>query len=129
MDGLIPFIYKTMKEQKTRRYSRCSSTGLACGFNNGGMEDDEVWELKQWSGEKEKVERLVNERWHTVECFGETDRESTGWMDHGRSSLATGHQSDLHSILASLASVEDGTPWSALARQIGRERETTNTCE
>jgi hypothetical protein len=37
MDGLIPFIYKAIKERNTRSYSRCSSTGV---------EDSDVCEQK-----------------------------------------------------------------------------------
>ena len=46
MEGLIPFIYKAIKERKTRSYSRCSS---ARGFDaRGGVEGGDVWEQKQW---------------------------------------------------------------------------------
>jgi hypothetical protein len=44
MEGLIPFIYKAIKERNTLRYSRCSSTGSASCFGDIGVEDDDVWE-------------------------------------------------------------------------------------
>ncbi|XP_062207725.1 uncharacterized protein LOC133909348 [Phragmites australis] len=47
MEGLIPFIYKAIKERRTRSYSRCSSTGSAHG-RFGGRVDDGVWGQKQW---------------------------------------------------------------------------------
>jgi hypothetical protein len=37
MEGLIPFIYKTIKEPTTRSYSRCSFTsGFGDGARHGG---------------------------------------------------------------------------------------------
>ncbi|KAL6840064.1 hypothetical protein ACP4OV_029874 [Aristida adscensionis] len=48
MEGLIPFIYKAIKERRSRSYSRCSSTGSAHRFGRDGGGGD-VWEQKQWA--------------------------------------------------------------------------------
>ncbi|CAO1944133.1 unnamed protein product [Urochloa humidicola] len=50
-EGLIPFIYKAIKERRTRSYSRCSSTGSARAgrFVGARVEDGgAAWEGKQW---------------------------------------------------------------------------------
>ncbi|CAO1942574.1 unnamed protein product [Urochloa humidicola] len=52
-EGLIPFIYKAIKERRTRSYSRCSSTGSARAgrFVGARVEDGgaAAWEEgKQW---------------------------------------------------------------------------------
>ncbi|TKW18148.1 hypothetical protein SEVIR_5G413950v4 [Setaria viridis] len=45
MEGLIPFIYRAIKERRTRSYSRCSSTGSAhAGRFGARVEDSEQWE-------------------------------------------------------------------------------------
>jgi len=49
MEGLIPFIYKTIKERRTRSYySRCSSTGSSRGRFGGRVEDSSWDQQKQW---------------------------------------------------------------------------------
>ncbi|RLN03280.1 uncharacterized protein C2845_PM13G15740 [Panicum miliaceum] len=49
MEGLIPFIYKAIKERRTRSYSRCSSTGSAhAGRFGARVEDGGAWDGKQW---------------------------------------------------------------------------------
>ncbi|KAG1328234.1 hypothetical protein COCNU_01G021680 [Cocos nucifera] len=34
MEGLIPFIYRTIKRRKTRRYYKCLSSGMAQRFDS-----------------------------------------------------------------------------------------------
>ena len=50
MEGLIPFIYKAIKERRTRSYySRCSSTGSSRGGFFGARVEDSSWDQqKQW---------------------------------------------------------------------------------
>ncbi|NP_001145649.2 uncharacterized protein LOC100279141 [Zea mays] len=53
MEGLIPFIYKAIKERRARSYSyyysRCNSTGSSRG-RLGARVEDSSWDLqqKQW---------------------------------------------------------------------------------
>ncbi|GJM92236.1 hypothetical protein PR202_ga08680 [Eleusine coracana subsp. coracana] len=42
MEGLIPFIYKAIKERRKRSYSRCSSASSAFGAR-AVLIDDDVW--------------------------------------------------------------------------------------
>jgi hypothetical protein len=44
MEGLIPFIYKAIKERRRRSYSRCSSTGSAAFRARAVVHDCDVWE-------------------------------------------------------------------------------------
>ncbi|OQU88008.1 uncharacterized protein LOC8062454 [Sorghum bicolor] len=50
MEGLIPFIYKAVKERRTRSYySRCNSTGSSRGRFLGARVEDSSWDQqKQW---------------------------------------------------------------------------------
>lgn len=95
MEGLIPFIYKAIKERRSRAYSRCSSTGSARGF--GGGVDDVVWEQKQWvradgrtmrkaGGGKFPAEREMTHRRHRSleELAGEAGA-SPEWREGGLS--------------------------------------------
>ncbi|XP_062187144.1 uncharacterized protein LOC133890676 [Phragmites australis] len=96
MEGLIPFIYKAIKERRRRSYSRCSSTGSAHG-RFGARVDHGVWEQKQWvapaadgGGGKFSAEREMTHRRHRSleELAGEVGG-SPGWrsgaLPRGRS--------------------------------------------
>ncbi|KAF0917728.1 hypothetical protein E2562_021226 [Oryza meyeriana var. granulata] len=52
MEGLIPFIYRVIKERRSRTYSRCSSDISGRRFGRGveAEEGEDVWEQqKQWA--------------------------------------------------------------------------------
>ncbi|KAL6614033.1 hypothetical protein ACP70R_036303 [Stipagrostis hirtigluma subsp. patula] len=101
MEGLIPFIYKAIKERRSRSYSRCSSTGSAHRLGGGRAGGDDVWEQKQWAapvhkeladggGGKFPAEREMTHRRHRSleELAGEVGG-SPGWrpvaLPRGRS--------------------------------------------
>ncbi|CAM0884008.1 unnamed protein product [Alopecurus aequalis] len=84
MEGLIPFIYKAIKERKTRSYSRCSSTGSARGFGAGGVEDGDVWEQKRWKDDGAGRDHMTHRRHRSLEeLAGEV---GAGEMRRGKSS-------------------------------------------
>ncbi|KAG2593466.1 uncharacterized protein LOC120676857 [Panicum virgatum] len=65
MEGLIPFIYKAIKERRTRSYSRCSSTGSAHGGRFGArVEDGGAWDGKQWEAAAAKAVPAGSEMAH-----------------------------------------------------------------
>ncbi|OEL36704.1 hypothetical protein BAE44_0002275 [Dichanthelium oligosanthes] len=67
MEGLIPFIYKAIKERRTRSYSRCSSTGSAHHGRFGARVEDGAWDSKQWEaagGGKVSAESEMAHRRH-----------------------------------------------------------------
>jgi hypothetical protein len=85
MEGLIPFIYKAIKERKTRSYSRCSSTGSASGFSAGGVEDGDVWEQKQWKDGGAGRDQMTHRRHRSLEeLAGEVGGAAPEWRADGR---------------------------------------------
>ena len=90
MEGLIPFIYKAIKERKNRSYSRCSSTGSARGFGAGGVQDGDVWEQKQWKDDGAGRDQMTHRRHRSLEeLAGEVGGAAPEWraggMKRGRS--------------------------------------------
>ncbi|KAL5227201.1 hypothetical protein ABZP36_015466 [Zizania latifolia] len=96
MEGLIPFIYKAIKERRSRTYSRCSSgAGSARRFGSGAGEEDDVWEEKQWAvngagGFQQAGEREMTHRRHRSleELAGEvggSPQWRTGGLPRGKS--------------------------------------------
>uniref|UniRef100_A0ACD5WMN6 Uncharacterized protein n=1 Tax=Avena sativa TaxID=4498 RepID=A0ACD5WMN6_AVESA len=91
MEGLIPFIYKAIKERKTRSYSRCSSVGSARGFGGGtrGVDDDgDVWgEERQWKGDGAagRGQMMTHRRHRSLEeLAGEVGGAAPEWRADGR---------------------------------------------
>lgn len=88
MEGLIPFIYKAIKERRKRSYSRCSSASSAFGARAVHVDDD-VWEPVRRK-EADHAEREMGHRRHRSleELAGEVGASPTwrpGAMPRGRS--------------------------------------------
>lgn len=89
MEGLIPFIYKAIKERRARSYyySRCNSTGSSRG-RLGARVEDSAWDLqqKQWEsaagGGKAAAEREMAQAHRRHRSLDELAGEvgaSPGW--------------------------------------------------
>ncbi|CAL4972761.1 unnamed protein product [Urochloa decumbens] len=89
MEGLIPFIYKAIKERRTRSYSRCSSTGSAAHAgrfagarveDSGGAWEDKQWEAKVVSAESEMA---AHRRHRSLEELAGEVGGSPAWRQPG----------------------------------------------
>lgn len=84
MEGLIPFVYKAIKERRTRSYSRCgSSTGSARGA--AVADEDDVWEQKQQWAAADGAGREAGHRRHRSleELAGEVGSAAPEWRAGG----------------------------------------------
>nr|TKW18147.1 hypothetical protein SEVIR_5G413900v2 [Setaria viridis] len=65
-DGLVPSIYRAIKERRARRYSRCSPTGSAHARFGARVEDSGwEWDQNQWdSDSKVSVATEMTHRRH-----------------------------------------------------------------
>uniref|UniRef100_A0ACD5XG38 Uncharacterized protein n=1 Tax=Avena sativa TaxID=4498 RepID=A0ACD5XG38_AVESA len=108
MEGLIPFIYRAIKERKTRSYSysRCSSAGSARGFGAGagGVEEGDVWgEERQWKGDGAAGrDQMMTHRRHRSleELAGEVGGAAPEWRADGR--LRRGKSSRIFSCIGGM---------------------------
>ncbi|KAF8642742.1 hypothetical protein HU200_067123 [Digitaria exilis] len=78
MEGLIPFIYKAIKERRTRSYSRCSSTGGSAHGGRFGAEDGG----KQW-GAAAPAESEMHRRHRSLEELAGEVGGSPVWRQPG----------------------------------------------
>jgi hypothetical protein len=106
MEGLIPFIYRAIKERRTRSYSRCSSTGSAhAGRFGARVEDSELWEAgaaaRGGGGNKVSGEREMAHRRHRSleELAGEVG-SSPSWRQPG--ALARGRSVRIFSCIGGM---------------------------
>ena len=88
MEGLIPFIYKAIKERRTRSYSRCSSTGSAHGGRFGArVEDGGAWDGKQWEAAAAKAvpagSEMAHRRHRSLEELAGEVGASPAWRQPG----------------------------------------------
>ncbi|RLN24537.1 uncharacterized protein C2845_PM07G31000 [Panicum miliaceum] len=87
MEGLIPFIYKAIKERRTRSYSRCSSTGSAhAGRFGARVEDGGAWDGKQWEAGGGKVpagSEMAHRRHRSLEELAGEVGASPAWRQPG----------------------------------------------
>ncbi|GJM92336.1 hypothetical protein PR202_ga08801 [Eleusine coracana subsp. coracana] len=88
MEGLIPFIYKAIKERRKRSYSRCSSASSAFGARTV-LIDDDVWEsAARKEGDHPGRETAHRRHRSLEELAGEVGGSPTwrhGAMSRGRS--------------------------------------------
>ncbi|WVZ67889.1 hypothetical protein U9M48_016906 [Paspalum notatum var. saurae] len=86
MEGLIPFIYRAIKERRSRSYSRCSSTGSAHGRFGGARVEDSAWD-KQWEAAAGRETAAHRRHRSLEELAGEVGRGSPEWhhLPKGRS--------------------------------------------
>ncbi|KAJ1286569.1 hypothetical protein BS78_03G362800 [Paspalum vaginatum] len=91
MEGLIPFIYRAIKERRTRSYSRCSSTGgSAHGRFGGARVEDSAWDQAQvrpWEAAAGRDTAAHRRHRSLEELAGEVGRGSPEWhhLPKGRS--------------------------------------------
>jgi hypothetical protein len=99
MEGLIPFIYKAIKERKTARsYSRCSS---ARGYGGGVVEDGDVWEQKQWKDGGAGRDQMTHRRHRSLEeLAGEVGGAAPEWRADG--GLRRGKSSRIFSCIGGM---------------------------
>jgi hypothetical protein len=99
MEGLIPFIYKAIKERKTARsYSRCSS---ARGYGGGAVEDGDVWEQKQWKDGGAGRDQMTHRRHRSLEeLAGEVGGAAPEWRADG--GLRRGKSSRIFSCIGGM---------------------------
>ena len=78
MEGLIPFVYKAIKERRTRSYSRC---GAAVA------DEDDDWEQQkqQWAAAADGAGREAGHRRHRSleELAGEVGSAAPEWPARG----------------------------------------------
>jgi len=84
MEGLIPFIYKAIKERRTRSYSRCSSTGSAHGGRFGArVEDGGAWDGKRWEEVPAAGSEMAHRRHRSLEELAGEVGASPAWRQPG----------------------------------------------
>ncbi|KAG2602461.1 uncharacterized protein LOC120708926 [Panicum virgatum] len=84
MEGLIPFIYKAIKERRTRSYSRCSSTGSALGGRFGArVEDGGAWDSKRWEEVPAVGSEMAHRRHRSLEELAGEVGASPAWRQPG----------------------------------------------
>jgi hypothetical protein len=81
MEGLIPFVYKAIKERRTRSYSRCGSArGAAVA------DEDDVWEQQkqQWAAADGAGMEAGHRRHRSLEeLAGEVGAAAPEWPARG----------------------------------------------
>uniref|UniRef100_A0A0E0JS03 Uncharacterized protein n=1 Tax=Oryza punctata TaxID=4537 RepID=A0A0E0JS03_ORYPU len=113
MEGLIPFIYKAIKERRSRTYSRCSSD-MSAARRFGRVEEEEedvvVWgEKKQWvvdggkfaGGEREMT---AHRRHRSLEELAGEVGASPQWRQQG--GLPRGRSARIFSCVSGIARLQ-----------------------
>uniref|UniRef100_A0A0D9V8S3 Uncharacterized protein n=1 Tax=Leersia perrieri TaxID=77586 RepID=A0A0D9V8S3_9ORYZ len=102
MEGLIPFIYRAIKERRSRTYSRCSSD-MSAARKFGGAEDDVVvWEqTKPWGmdGGGGEREMTAHRRHRSLEELAGEVGASPQWQQGG---LARGRSARIFSCISGM---------------------------
>lgn len=109
MEGLIPFIYKAIKERRSRTYSLCSSDmSAARRFGRVGEEEEDVvaWEeQKQWAVDGGKFaggerEMTAHRRHRSLEELAGEVGASPQWRQQG--GLARGRSARIFSCISGM---------------------------